>query len=47
MEHYVIINPPSLIEWTQQSHKAFPAGFKRSAAAFLMSQKYYLRYAAR
>ncbi|BDA50618.1 probable von Hippel-Lindau disease tumor suppressor at N-terminal half [Coccomyxa sp. Obi] len=47
LEHYIIINPPSLIEWTEQSHKAFPAGFKRSVAAFLMSHKHCLRHAAR
>ena len=40
MEHFVIIASPPLVEWSEQSHKAFPASFKERAAALLMSHNH-------
>ncbi len=45
-EHVVTITSPPLVEWSEESHKAFPASFKQSAAALLMSHNHRMHHAA-
>jgi len=45
-QHCIKIESPPLVEWSESSHKAFPAAFKATTAAFLMSHQYWARHAA-